>query len=1242
MNSSAFDSVEGSNKARWTAEAAETFWKTCYFQDLEAARWPSSAAELIAAVLARRFLGRILLVGDRDPGMAEALLKAGYSVARADIGPWLRPSAVVETHGRWLGSVPSITESTYDIVLTVGLLECLRQDEVRPFLEAVRNAVGTGGHVVVAVPNDERIEQNQVACPKTGTVFHCAQRLRAFNRSSLRALFAGVALEITSELEIELEERVLLEHAERDPEFALASHVFVGAGTTLLAIAQSAARVGRSNTAGLRKANRWLEARRESAARVSTPKPENWIWTNSNVLTYWSRIAGTALDDLSFGKVLGQVLLRGIEPWLVPGGRHLDVGAGEGHMAEILAASNYPVAALEPAEERARKIKAKLTGDAAFLGQLDCLDNTHRGSFDVVIACEVIEHVLDEDLEEFFGTLTAALKPGGRIILSTPNSEDLGRSIIYSPFGNVLFHRWQHVRRLSAIDIDVLLRRHGFETEALHEVDLATAQHEDLPSLEEILGSSRSRRHGNARNLIAIAHRIGDSVASPRQLSNFERRIAKPARPARSASPVMLAPGKRVYETFELAVTTAIPIGLNSFRLELPGYLAVGDDEECADRSMLRLFEDGRELGPAHAVHADVARLGRGRFSHWQRNLFFSSSDDQDPRHNGRRYVAVAEAAPVRTANLDERLRAGDVSMLVWELSSDAMQLVEGQRCKVELPRTFPAGDNGDHPTRSVLELFEDGVALGPAHALHDEIGSLGGGRFSHWQRNLFFSSSDGQDPRHNGRRYVAVTPLSLKESNLKRLARGAVRSTVRGALPWARAVLPHSIKIRLSRQALEIENVLARRYKQSFYSRPCSLNDFQPAFLRSTFANGPVVLCNNALAWGGVERQVVNTLRGLAERLGSPPHLLCVRLGYSSDYDFYKTALADFPGEVRNTVDLNKSRRYLARTSPGLERRMSEATAWLPIDVQEEILRFAGDFAQLKPSVVHVWQDALSISAGIAARMIGVPRIIVSSRNMAAKRFAYHRPYMADGYREIARCADIVMLNNSEAGARDYAEWLGLPVDRYRIIRNGIDAAEISRPPEEEVREFRSRLGLTKGSLVVGSIFRFYPEKRPLLWIETAARIAAERPDCQFVIFGTGPMKDEMLASARSNGFADRLHMPGTVMSAALGLSIMDLFLLTSELEGTPNALLEASLIGVPVVASDAGGTRETIGEGVTGFVTDSAEPDHLARKAISALADSVWRCRAREAGPKFVQERFGIERMLAETLELYEFNKR
>ncbi|MCP5143946.1 MAG: hypothetical protein H6978_03885 [Gammaproteobacteria bacterium] len=74
------------------------------------------------------------------------------------------------------------------------------------------------------------------------------------------------------------------------------------------------------------------------------------------------------------------------------------------------------------------------------------------------------------------------------------------------------------------------------------------------------------------------------------------------------------------------------------------GMVELADYLDDGSRSRLRLFEDGRELGPAHCMHADIRERGEGRFSHWRAAidstscLYFSASDNSDPRSNGLHY----------------------------------------------------------------------------------------------------------------------------------------------------------------------------------------------------------------------------------------------------------------------------------------------------------------------------------------------------------------------------------------------------------------------------------------------------------------------------------------------------------------------------------------------------------------------------------------------------------------------------
>src|SRR5216684_1006722 len=94
--------------------------------------------------------------------------------------------------------------------------------------------------------------------------------------------------------------------------------------------------------------------------------------------------------------------------------------------------------------------------------------------------------------------------------------------------------------------------------------------------------------------------------------------------------------------------------------------------------------------------------------------------------------------------------------------------LDEGSAFKVALNSWLPlkpfvvVSDTLEAPRASSLALLENGRPLGPPHSLHSEIRHRGGGRYSHWVDVLYFSSSDGSDPRTNGYNYSMQVPSQL------------------------------------------------------------------------------------------------------------------------------------------------------------------------------------------------------------------------------------------------------------------------------------------------------------------------------------------------------------------------------------------------------------------------------------------------------------------------------------------------
>ena len=143
------------------------------------------------------------------------------------------------------------------------------------------------------------------------------------------------------------------------------------------------------------------------------------------------------------------------------------------------------------------------------------------------------------------------------------------------------------------------------------------------------------------------------------------QRKERRSHPADEAAPLASAPnGARL-----IAIRQVSHEAGRCWVAEVPARIP-GDTEATPAISSLRLFEDGRELGPAHALHDDIRRLGGGRFSHWGGSLFFSSSDGSDPGRNDRHYIALAEAA-----GADAR-----TSLLTAALGADPDDLTSEQR----------------------------------------------------------------------------------------------------------------------------------------------------------------------------------------------------------------------------------------------------------------------------------------------------------------------------------------------------------------------------------------------------------------------------------------------------------------------------------------------------------------------------------------------------------------------------------
>jgi glycosyltransferase involved in cell wall biosynthesis len=396
------------------------------------------------------------------------------------------------------------------------------------------------------------------------------------------------------------------------------------------------------------------------------------------------------------------------------------------------------------------------------------------------------------------------------------------------------------------------------------------------------------------------------------------------------------------------------------------------------------------------------------------------------------------------------------------------------------------------------------------------------------------------------------------------------------------------------------------------------------------------VILVNAGLAAGGAERQILNTLVGLADRGLESACLLGEHLD-APGLDFYR---AQFQAAGAQMFGVKRRLKLWEHGLATVPPALAELIAQLPIRLIEDILNLTEAFRERRPEVVHAWQDATSIRCAIAGLIAGVPRLVLSARNVNPTNFDYGQPYMRPAYRALAELENVALANNSNAGAEDYARWLGLPRARFIVVRNGLDLERMRPAPAHAVAAYRAELGIPANAPVVGAVFRFWEEKRPMLWLEVARRIAASVPNTHFLLIGDGTARTAMESFVRKTGLIARCHMPGTIADVAPALGAMTVFLLTSVFEGTPNVVIEAQCAGVPVVATDAGGTRDAVEDGVTGKVLATDDAEVIADTVIGVLFDEDFRRTAAKRGPAFVGERFALGRMIDETLAMYGYS--
>lgn len=205
------------------------------------------------------------------------------------------------------------------------------------------------------------------------------------------------------------------------------------------------------------------------------------VWDDAKVARLWNYYAKTSGDgDLYFSRSHGNAVLRRSRLPTRKSLAILDFGCGPGFMWDhvVKASRNWDYTGLDFSPESIAALNARCTGNPQFRGALavsQLPSDLADASFDVILLIEVVEHLRNEHLAATLAELRRLLKPGGSVVVTTPNQENLSALHKFCPECGAVFHEWQHVRSWSAESLSALFQEHGFSVRRVVCTDLGAS-----------------------------------------------------------------------------------------------------------------------------------------------------------------------------------------------------------------------------------------------------------------------------------------------------------------------------------------------------------------------------------------------------------------------------------------------------------------------------------------------------------------------------------------------------------------------------------------------------------------------------------------------------------------------------------------------------------------------------------------------------------------------------------------------
>ena len=319
----------------------------------------------------------------------------------------------------------------------------------------------------------------------------------------------------------------------------------------------------------------------------------------------------------------------------------------------------------------------------------------------------------------------------------------------------------------------------------------------------------------------------------------------------------------------------------------------------------------------------------------------------------------------------------------------------------------------------------------------------------------------------------------------------------------------------------------------------------------------------------------------------------------------------------------------------PALTRSVSPAQDW------RALRQLQRAFREIAPDIVHTHNPKPGVLGRLAARRAGVPVVVNTVHGLYATfEDRWMRRGVVYGLERVASaCSDAELVQNIED--LETLRSLGVPDSKLTLLGNGVDLARFDPAglPEGTRSRIRAELGVSHETVLVGAVGRLVWEKGYREVFAAAEQL--EDRNCRFVVIGPHePGKRSAIGTAARTA-AERVGVifAGHRDDMAEMYSALDMYVLASYREGFPRSAMEASAMGLPVLASDVRGCRQVVLDGQTGSLFPVGDADALADAVRRLVAEPDRRARLGAAARAKAIVDFDDRQVIATTLRTYDW---